>query len=344
VYDNRRVIALGANAAMRVRRGALELEHGRQGERVAFRFDVDDPPPRAILFDGRGEFISGEALRWSARRGVSVILSDGPGRCATFIDTALEAEEGAATLPDIDPAIIRAQCRADPLTIARELVREKIDAEARHMSERQCGDIFEAWRWQAEAMRAPSLPQLLIIEAKASAVYWRAFASLGLRQGKGEPLPRSWLRFANRNRGAKFLGNQHARHPINAMLNYCYVVEAGRLARALHARGMALSIGFLHADKKGRNSLVWDAIEPLRPAISERVFAFIERREFSRADFPPAGVETRRIAQPVIAELLSRCLLSDRTVADAADYMVRLVCAPPKRKREQREAIFHDRP
>jgi hypothetical protein len=40
------------------------------------------------------------------------------------------------------------------------------------------------------------------------------------------------------------------------MLNYCYVVEAGRFAKALAAQGLALPIGYLHSDKKGRNSLV----------------------------------------------------------------------------------------
>jgi CRISPR/Cas system-associated endonuclease Cas1 len=70
---------------------------------------------------------------------------------------------------------------------------------------------------------------------------------------KNGNLPRSWLRFAQRNKGAAFLGNQHASHPLNAMLNYCYIVEAGRLAKALAAQGLCLSIGFLHSDKKGRN-------------------------------------------------------------------------------------------
>jgi CRISPR/Cas system-associated endonuclease Cas1 len=72
------------------------------------------------------------------------------------------------------------------------------------------------------------------------------------------------------------------------MLNYAYVVEAGRLARALTAAGFALPIGFLHSDKHGRNSLVWDAIEPLRPLIDARVFKFIAQREFVRSDFPQA--------------------------------------------------------
>ena len=70
--------------------------------------------------------------------------------------------------------------------------------------------------------------------------YWRAFRDLGLRERKGGDLPRSWLRFANRQKGAQFLGSKHASHPINAMLNCAYVVEAGRLARALTAAGFAL--------------------------------------------------------------------------------------------------------
>jgi hypothetical protein len=57
-------------------------------------------------------------------------------------------------------------------------------------------------------------------------------------------LPRSWLRFASRQKGAQFLRSRHAAHPINATLNYCYVVKARRLARAFTAIGLALPIGF----------------------------------------------------------------------------------------------------
>jgi CRISPR/Cas system-associated endonuclease Cas1 len=63
------------------------------------------------------------------------------------------------------------------------------------------------------------------------------------------------------------------------MINYCIVVEAGRLARALAGEGMALQIGFLHRDKHGRNSLVWDCIEPLR---SEDQCARVRIRRVSR--------------------------------------------------------------
>ena len=73
---------LGANAALRVRGGALDIAHGTAAERINLRVDIDDPPPRAILLDGRGEFLSGEALRWCAQRGVVIVMPDGPGRSA----------------------------------------------------------------------------------------------------------------------------------------------------------------------------------------------------------------------------------------------------------------------
>jgi CRISPR/Cas system-associated endonuclease Cas1 len=106
------------------------------------------------------------------------------------------------------------------------------------------------------------------------------------------------------------------------MLNYCYVVEAGRLAKALTARGLVLPIGYLHSDKKGRNSLVWDAIEPLRPSIDAKVFAFIEAHEFARSDFPQSGYNVHRLSRDVTQLLLHKASLSSREIEEAAEWMV----------------------
>jgi CRISP-associated protein Cas1 len=260
------VLILGPCAALRVRRGALDIEHGTQADKATIRIDIDaSPKPHTILFDGRGEFLTGKAMRWCARYDIGLILPDGPGRMLTVLQSALEATD-AATIPDIDPVVIRAQCAADALGVAREIVRAKIGAGAAHVGRFDPFNANAVAEWIGALDSAASVAQLVMIEARAAACYWRAFATTGLREAKGGNLPRSWLRFANRQKGAGFLGSKHAAHPINAMLNYAYVVEAGRLAKALAARGLALSIGYLHADKKGRNSLVWDAIEPLRPA------------------------------------------------------------------------------
>jgi CRISPR-associated endonuclease Cas1 len=319
-----RVLVLGAYAAVRVRGGALEIEHGPHDDRTTIRIDIDSAPkPHTILFDSHGEFLTGEAIRWCARYSINLALPGGPGRLITMVESALETKAKTMTrLRDIDPSIIRAQCAADPVKIAREIVRAKVAAELKatilDAEARKCK--FEEWDIKLKSAR--SVAEIMIVESRAAASYWRAFRDAGLRERKNGNLPRSWLRFAQRNKGAAFLGNQHASHPINAMLNYCYIVEAGRLAKALAAQGLALPIGYLHSDKKGRNSLVWDAIEPLRPAIDAKVFAFIEAHEFARRDFPQSGYNVHRLSRDLTQLLLHKASLPSREIEEAAEWMV----------------------
>jgi CRISPR-associated protein Cas1 len=318
-----RVLILGPCAALRVRRGALDIEHGTGEGKQAIRIDIDADKPHTILFDGRGEFLTGEALRWCARYGIGIILPDGPSRVMTFLHSALEADGNG--IPDTSPAMIRAQCRTDSLGAAREIVRAKIERELEAIVKDRPTRLARLAEWQTRIDASRSVAELLIVEAKAAADYWRAFAGSGLREAKGGNLPRTWLRFANRQKGSGFLGSKNASHPINAMLNYAYVVDAGRLAKALAARGLALQIGFLHSDKTGRNSLVWDAIEPLRPIIEARVFRYIESRQFKRNDFVQTSASTYRLERDIIAELLTKASLPQAEINDAADFMLRII-------------------
>ena len=80
-----------------------------------------------LLLDGWNELTLEARLR--ATRDVKV-MPDGPGRALTFIETALEARS-ADTLPDTGPTLIRAQCAADPVQVAREIRRAKIAADVR---------------------------------------------------------------------------------------------------------------------------------------------------------------------------------------------------------------------
>jgi CRISPR-associated protein Cas1 len=322
-----RVLVLGAYAALRVRGGALEIEHGPHDDRKTIRIDIDaEPKPRAILFDSRGEFMTGEAIRWCARYSINLVLPDGPGRLITMVESALETKTNTMRrMRDIEPSIIRAQCAADRVEVAREIVRAKIGAGLNATIPDAAARRQEFEEWDIKLNSARSVAEIMIVESRAAASYWRTFRDTGLRERKNGNLPRSWLRFAQRNKGAAFLGNQHASHPINAMLNYAYIVEAGRLAKALAAQGLCLSIGFLHSDKKGRNSLVWDAIEPLRPVIDARVFAFIEKHEFARSDFPQSGYNVHRLSRDVTQLLLHKTSLPLCAIEEAAAWMMKTI-------------------
>src|SRR6516164_6084466 len=91
------------------------------------------------------------------------------------------------------------------------------------------------------------------------------------------------------------------------------------------ARGTRARVAdrYLHSDRKGRNSLVWDAIEPLRPAIDAKVFAYIARREFVRSDFVQTGASVFRLSRDVVRDLLHDASLSFDQIGDAADFMLK---------------------
>jgi hypothetical protein len=122
------VLVIGADAALRVRGGALDVEYGSGKDRVHVRIDVDEPKPAAILFDAHGEFLTGEAIRWCARYAIPLILPNGPGRAILFYESALEADgagEGvngkhAARILDVGPSLVRAQ--AYRLTAGRRMM------------------------------------------------------------------------------------------------------------------------------------------------------------------------------------------------------------------------------
>jgi hypothetical protein len=75
---------------------------------------------------------------------------------------------------------------------------------------------------------------------------------------------------------------------------------------------------------------VWDAIEPLRPAIDSNVFAFVAAHEFARRDFPQSGYNVHRLSRDVTQLLLHKASLPAREIEEAAVWMGRTIarCAP----------------
>ncbi|MDO4909106.1 MAG: type II CRISPR-associated endonuclease Cas1 [Corynebacterium sp.] len=63
--------------------------------------------------------------------------------------------------------------------------------------------------------------------------------------------------------------------PINAKLNYAYVVLRGYGIRAVAAAGLAPALGIFHRQRDNQFALVDDLIEPFRPAVDTHVFRFL---------------------------------------------------------------------
>ena len=62
---------------------------------------------------------------------------------------------------------------------------------------------------------------------------------------------------------------------MNACLNYAYGVLDSSVRQALTSQGFDVACGFLHADLKGRDSMVYDVMEPLRGRVDGLVLGVL---------------------------------------------------------------------
>jgi CRISPR-associated protein Cas1 len=297
-----RIIALGPGCSLRVYRGALIASD----DEMRLAYTKAAKPPSAIVLATTGGYVSIEAVRFCARGRIAIVALD---RAHGFLSVMSPGGPASA-------ASIRAQCAAGPLPIARAIVAAKLDAMG------HVGALASIERYAMALDRTTTLDQVRIVEAQASRVAWASPPRMSWERG---PIPvdfaAPWLMRSRLD--AK--GKRFARHPINAMLNAAFAVTAGRLATYLAALGFAPSIGFLHADKRGRHSLAWDAIEPLRPMIEARVFRLVEQERFDVRDFERDADGSLRLASPCLRLVLNEAMPPTPTLSRCVKWVAGLI-------------------
>ncbi len=216
--------------------------------------------------------------------------------------------------------LVRAQVLTDPVDVAREIVRNKIAA---------CATLGRVSAAQARGHghgldKAKTVDAARAVEAHAASTYW-ATRQCHVRSSSRR-WPRDWARFTVRKSRIGGDDPRHADHPVNALPNRSYAVVAGRLAAQLLAHGAYLGLGYLHADRLGRYSLVYDAIEVLRPLIDEKVFAFVNGAIFRMGDFQVTPSGPYRGEVRVSPELLKvfgpATYLPAQVIEEAAERLV----------------------
>jgi CRISPR-associated protein Cas1 len=74
------------------------------------------------------------------------------------------------------------------------------------------------------------------------------------------------------------------------MLNYGYGILQGEVLRAIHFAGLDPYGGYLHVDRSGRSSLVFDLMEEFRQQVVDKVIMrLIVRSQVQKKDFEIEG-------------------------------------------------------
>lgn len=177
----------------------------------------------------------------------------------------------------------RAQYRLseqNPVPIARHIIAAKIQASKRVLQRRLRNHGEQAEVEQAinalnislnQLKRADNLDVIRGIEGEAAAHYFSVFGHL-LSEGCG-------FTFSGRNR-------RPPRDEINALLSLLYSILGKDISGALQGVGLDPQVGFLHADRPGRDSLAQDILEEFRAWWVDRmVLSLINRGQIKLQDF-----------------------------------------------------------
>jgi CRISPR-associated protein Cas1 len=334
--NGRTLILAGYGAGLRVERDALVVREGHTHHpqtpitHTLYRgmHDVE-----RIVWLGADGALSFPALQWCTQQDIAVVLI---GRDGDLISTLTPEAESDVKLRRSQ---YLAQGSGQDVVIARELVRRKLEGQRAtievHLElldrPRAVEALDMALAWFSLPEPPPwlnSLEMLRVYEGRAARAYFAAWAGLPLRWAKGEAkrIPPHWLKVRERTSPLARNGNaRRAVDPLNANLNYAYGLLEGQVRQALTVQGFDLACGFLHADKLGRDSLVYDLMELFRPQVDALVLDFLAQTTFHAGDFLRLSDGLCRLHPQLARAVVGLCRVGQGQVVEGAKWLVSLV-------------------
>jgi CRISPR-associated endonuclease Cas1 len=318
----------GYGLRVRVERGQLVLIDGLGESRRERRYAKATHGLSRIVVLGTSGTLSLDALRSCDRLGIALVVIDPADSRPLFASTVKGTN---------DARLLRVQAQASSIPVGMELTRKllfaKLTGQARNAiaffgDELVASSITDL----AESLYdATSLDELRNIEAIAAAGYFHLWAGSPLavpRFAKKDQkmIPDHWLRYDGRTsvlKGSRH--NRRAERPVNALLNYLFTLVEVETVFACRRVGIDPSLGLLHTDQAGRDSMALDIMEPVRPAVEAWVLELLTKRTFLRSDFAEGPDGHVRLLPPLSHELAGTMGQWRRLVSPWAEKTLRLL-------------------
>lgn len=288
---------------------------------------------RRLVVLGRAGTLTLAALRWCTDVGISVSVIDPDGTL-----TAITASPN----PN-DARLRRAQAAAlgTPVgtAIAAKLISSKLDGQASVLTYLGCGT--EAGQIQSlltliEPPATKGLDKLREVEAAAANIYfskWSTRVSAQFANNQQSRVPAHWLSPMQRSSPLVHRRSpRRAAHPVNALLNYAYTLGEAAVRQACLTVGLDSALGVMHSDKKHRDSLALDILEPLRPRIDLDVIQLLASRRFRRLDFTETHDGQCKLTETTTHQLASYLPTWAATIAPTVEWVAHTLAdaAPAK--------------
>ncbi len=301
--DSHVVVVDGYGVRVHVNRGHLIIEDGIGPHRRQRRYSRADRTLRRLVILADTGNLTLDALRWCADLGVAVIHIDRNARLLS-----VSGDPGIN-----DPRLRRAQAAAAAspvgLEVTKALLGSKLDGQAAVAEQLGAATIAGTIRDLAQRLRSSDhVAQGRELEAKASNVYfgaWSTSIQCQFAQRDADRVPEHWWTFATRG-SPLHKGGRSARgasNPVNALLNYSYTLAEAECRLAALALGLDPGLGIVHTDKRDRDSLALDLLEPLRPIAERHLALLLQTRHFRANDFHETRQGACRLLAPLTHQL-----------------------------------------
>ncbi|MBN2887198.1 MAG: CRISPR-associated endonuclease Cas1 [Chromatiaceae bacterium] len=207
-----------------------------------------------VVVHGR-PLVGCDVWRALSERRIPAVLLPGRGNGeAAWMGAALNAGVALRT------AQHRAAEREDwRLAIARRLIADKLLAQGQATERLRLGEAADQVRGALRKRQRLALAQLPQCPTRAAIMGIEGASASAWFQWLALELGSTWS-FRGRNR-------RPPRDPFNALLSLGYTLLGGDMLAAIQQQGLDPARGMLHDLVPGRESLVLDLIEPLRPSV-----------------------------------------------------------------------------
>jgi CRISP-associated protein Cas1 len=304
----------GYGCKVRVVHGQLVISDGIGRHQRERRYPKADRRLQRIVVTSMDGYVTLEALQWASEHGITVAMIEPDAEL-----TAHYATTSRATDPKLARRQVTAALDETGLAIARELLQRKVRGQADNVL-KYFGDhngAAQLYQYAERMYDATAITQrerdtasLSELEGWAARDYFSQWISHVTPQWAEQSLkriPSNWLTYTGRSTKLVAGGRKYnASDPVNALLNYAYALGFTEARTACIGYGLNPALGYLHADKTGRDSLALDVLEAIRPEIDARVIELVGRRVFTHRDFAePHGLEpgTVRVVAPLTHEV-----------------------------------------
>ncbi len=254
---------------------ALRVEHEKQ-----LKLSLPVHNLESVYVFGADIYVSPSAMRLCWEHGASVCFFTDWGRLEARVEGVPQgsvflrrAQHAAASSPVRGAALARAFVAGKLHNVRWLLARSARDAAGEEDREalRTVADAHA--HLLRELGRTADDPDVIRgVEGRAAALHFGVF-SRHLRPALREEFP-----FDGRSR-------RPPRDAINALLSFLYALLRHDCVSALTAAGLDPFVGYLHADRAGRESLALDLMEEFRPWVERLALTLLNRGELKTGQF-----------------------------------------------------------